>query len=139
MIKKIDMEEIIRKNEGFQIDMEVENTDFIRYFLINSEGEITSTETIKTNEKNATIMLSSEKTRELGIGANNIKIFAISNSVLKPDFYESSFIVTKEKTELPINSIKDVEFTENETDYKIWIIPIIIIIGIIIYIKKKSH
>jgi peptide/nickel transport system substrate-binding protein len=133
------MERIIQKDEGFQIEVEAENTDFIRYFLINSEGKITSTETIKINEKNATITLSSEKTKELGIGANNIKIFAISDSVLKPDFYESSFIVTKEKTELPINSVDDVKFIENNADYKIWIIPIIGIIGIIIYIKKRSH
>ena len=139
MIEKIDMEKIIQKDEGFQIEIETENTDFIRYFLINSKGKITSTETIKINEKNTTIILSSEETKELGIGANNIKIFAISDSVLKPDFYESSFIVTKEKTELPINSIENVKFIENETDYKIWIIPIITIIGIIIYIKKRSH
>jgi len=139
MIEKIEMERIIQKDEGFQIEVEAENTDFIRYFLINSEGKITSTETIKINEKNATITLSSEKTKELGIGANNIKIFAISDSVLKPDFYESSFIVTKEKTELPINSVDDVKFIENNADYKIWIIPIIGIIGIIIYIKKRSH
>jgi hypothetical protein len=59
--------------------------------------------------------------------------------VLKPDFYESRFIVTKEKTELPINSVDDVKFIENNADYKIWIIPIIGIIGIIIYIKKRSH
>jgi len=107
--------------------------------LINSKGKITSTETIKINEKNTTIILSSEETKELGIGANNIKIFAISDSVLKPDFYESSFIVTKEKTELPINSVGDVKFIENNADYKIWIIPIIVIIGIMIYIKKRSH
>jgi len=139
MIEKIDMEKIIQKDEGFQIEIETENTDFIRYFLINSKGKITSTETIKINEKNTTIILSSEETKELGIGANNIKIFAISDSVLKPDFYESSFIVTKEKTELPINSVDDVKFIENNADYKIWIIPIIVIIGIIIYIKKRSH
>jgi len=30
------------------------------------------------------INLSAEKTKKLGIGANNIKIFAMSNSVLKP-------------------------------------------------------
>jgi len=107
--------------------------------LINSKGKITSTETIKINEKNTTITLSSEETKELGIGANNIKIFAISDSVLKPDFYESSFIVTKEKTELPINSVDDVKFIEKNADYKIWIIPIMIIIGIVIYIKKRSH
>ena len=139
MIEKIDMEKIIQKDEGFQIEIETENTDFIRYFLINSKGKITSTETIKINEKNTTIILSSEETKELGIGANNIKIFAISDSVLKPDFYESSFIVTKEKTELPINSVDDVKFIENNADYKIWIIPIIVIIGSIIYIKKRSH
>ena len=139
MIKKIEMEKIIQKDEGFQIEIEAENTDFIRYFLINSEGKITSTETIKINEKNTIITLSSEKTKELGIGANNIKIFAISDSVLKPDFYESSFIVTKEKIELPINSIDDVKFIENNVDYKIWIIPIIVIIGSIIYIKKRSQ
>ena len=139
MIEKINMKKIIQKDEEFQMEIETENTDFIRYFLINSKGKITSTETIKINEKNTTIILSSEETKELGIGANNIKIFAISDSVLKPDFYESSFIVTKEKTELPINSIENVKFIENETDYKIWIIPIITIIGIIIYIKKRSH
>jgi peptide/nickel transport system substrate-binding protein len=139
MIEKIEMERIIQKDEGFQIEVEAENTDFIRYFLINSEGKITSTETIKINEKNTIITLSSEKTKELGIGANNIKIFAISDSVLKPDFYESSFIVTKEKIELPINSIDDVKFIENNVDYKIWIIPIIVIIGSIIYIKKRSQ
>ena len=139
MIEKINMKKIIQKDEEFQMEIETENTDFIRYFLINSKGKITSTETIKINEKNTTIILSSEETKELGIGANNIKIFAISDSVLKPDFYESSFIVTKEKTELPINSVDDVKFIENNADYKIWIIPIIGIIGIIIYIKKRSH
>ena len=42
-----------------------------------------------------------DESNQLGIGANNIKIFAISDSVLKPDFYESSFIVTDNKNNLP--------------------------------------
>ena len=41
--------------------------------------------------------ISSENTKDLGSGGNNIKIFAISNTVLKPDFYELSFIVTEKK------------------------------------------
>lgn len=139
LIEKVDMKKIIQRGEVFQIDMDVKNADFIRYFLINNEGKIASTETMGWDEKDPGITLSSEKTRELGIGANNIKIFAISESVLKPDFYESSFMVTKEKSELPTNSVDGVEFTENEASYKIWIIPVIITIGIIIYIKKKSQ
>ena len=71
------------------------------------------------------------------IGANNIKIFAISNSVLKPDFYESSFLVTNVKAELPTSLSTNIEFTENKSEYWIWIIPILLIIGIGIYLKKR--
>ena len=34
---------------------------------------------------------------------NDIKIFAISESVLSPDFYESIFIATSGDSELPKN------------------------------------
>jgi len=75
----------------------------------------------------------------LGIGANNIKIFAISNSVLKPDFYESSFIVTDNKISLPISNTDEIEFTESEPEYWFWAIPIILIIIIAIYVKKRNQ
>ncbi len=97
-----------------------------------------SSETLRVDGDTITISVSSENTKDLGIGANNIKIFAISNSVLKPDFYESSFIVTNVKTELPTSLSDNIEFTENEPEYGIWIIPILIIIGIGIYLKKRS-
>jgi peptide/nickel transport system substrate-binding protein len=72
----------------------------------------------------------------LQIGANSIKIFAISNSVLKPDFYESSFLVTEKNLELHNNVIK-IENKEDKIDYNIWIIPIVLVIGIAIYLKIK--
>jgi peptide/nickel transport system substrate-binding protein len=74
----------------------------------------------------------------LQIGANSIKIFAISNSVLKPDFYESSFLVTEKKIEL-YNNIIDTEYKEEETDYSVLIIPIVVIIGIATYLKIKAN
>ncbi len=73
----------------------------------------------------------------MGIGANNIKIFAISNSVLKPDFYESSFIVTNYKGELPTSLSDNIEFTEDNPEYGIWIIPMLVVIGIVIFFKKR--
>ena len=74
----------------------------------------------------------------LETGVNNIKIFAISNSVSKPDFYESSFIVTESKTELPASTYKNIEFSENRQEYWIWVIPAIVIIGILAYLKLKN-
>ena len=131
------MKNIIQRGEELEIRVEVDNSDSILYFLINSEGKIVSSETLNIDGNNITISVHSENTRDLGIGANNIKIFVISDSVLKPDFYESSFLVTDVKAELPTSLYDNIEFTENESEYGVWIIPILVIIGIMIYLKKR--
>ena len=136
-ITNIEMKNIIQRGEELEIRLQVVHSDSILYFLTNSEGKMISSETLKTEGSNITIRVPSEKTKELGIGANNIKIFAISNSVLKPDFYESSFIVTNYKGELPTSLSNNIEFSEDKLEYEIWIIPILIIIGIIIFLKKR--
>jgi peptide/nickel transport system substrate-binding protein len=136
-IKNIEMKNIIQRGEKFKVNVEVGHSDSILYFLINSEGKIISSETLKIDGNNITISVPSENTKDFGIGANNIKIFAISNSVLKPDFYESSFLVTDVKAELPTSLSTNIEFTENKSEYWIWIIPILFFIGIGIYLKKR--
>jgi len=136
-IKNIEMKNIIQRGEEFEIKVETNKSDSILYFLINSEGKMILSETLDIDGNNITIHVPSENTKDLGIGANSIKIFAVSNSVLKPDFYESSFLVTDYKAELPTSSSKNIEFTESKSEYGIWIIPILVIIGILIYLKKR--
>jgi peptide/nickel transport system substrate-binding protein len=138
IIKKIDLKKVIMKGDELKIGIKTVNSDSILYFLTNNEGELIVSENIKVNDEDMIINVSTEKTKKLGIGANNIKIFAMSNSVLKPDYYESSFIVTNQKMELPTSNTDGIEFTEKKDDHIIWVIPIIIIIGIIIYLKKRQ-
>ena len=137
IITNIEMKNIIQQGEKLEITVETDNADSILYFLTNSKGEMISSETLNITENRITININSENTKYLGIGTNNVKIFAISNSVLKPDFYESSFIVTKDKAELPISVLDNIEFAENEPEYGILIIPILVIIGMMIYFKRK--
>ncbi len=131
------MEKVVQRGDDFKIGIETENADYILYFLTNSEGKQVSSETLEIENNDTVINLPLEKTQNLGIGANNIKIFAISDSVLKPDFYESSFMIIEEKTELPTSLTENVEFSENKSDYSIFIILIVAIIGVIIYLKKR--
>jgi len=138
-ITKVEMKNIIQKGEKLDIIVGADYSDSIRYFLTNSEGNMIASKTLKLNEGNIVISIPAEITKEFGTGANNIKIFAISESVLKPDFYESSFIATNIKSELPSSSSGNVEFIENKTRYEFFIIPIIIVIGIIIYLKMKYY
>ena len=74
------------------------------------------------------------------IGTNQIKIFGVSDSVLKPDIYETNFLVTKEISEIPKTDI-EMQNTNAEVNYDIALIGIIlisIIIGIVIVLKKKN-
>ena len=116
-IKSIEMQKVIQRGNEFKITVEAENSDSILYFLINSKGSMALSENLKVIGNSVTISIPVEITNELGVGANNIKIFAISNSVLKPDFYESSFIVTNDKTELPTSLSDNIEFTEDKQEY----------------------
>ncbi len=138
VIKKVDLKKITQTGTEFKIDIITENSDSILYFLTDNEGNSISSETLKIIKGETTITIPGEKTQNFGIGANNIKIFAISDSVLRPDFYESSFIVTEMKTELPTVNLEKTGVSKNESYYEFLIIPIIIVVGIIIVLKKKQ-
>jgi peptide/nickel transport system substrate-binding protein len=136
IIKKINMSKAIQYGKNMKVIIETEKTDSILYFLIDSKGKIQASEKLNVNGDTISIEIVSDMTKNLQIGANSIKIFAISNSVLKPDFYESSFLVTEKNLELHNNVIK-IENKEDKIDYNIWIIPIVLVIGIAIYLKIK--
>ena len=139
IIKKIDMDKIIQYGEKEDILIETENTDSILYFLTDTKGKIQASEKLNVKENKITIKITSEITKKLQPGANSIKVFAISNSVLKPDFYESSFLVSKNNSELPSAMVNSSNI-ENEEDHNVWIIPIILIVTIIVviaYVKIK--
>ena len=58
---------------------------------------------------------------------------------LKPDFYESSFLISKNNVELPTVMINTSNI-EKEINYNTGIIPIILIItiiGVIVFVKIK--
>ncbi len=139
VIKKINFEKIIQKGNNLEINIETLKTDSILYFIIDNKGEIQTSEEIEIDEDKTVIKITSEITKKLQTGTNQIKIFGISNSVLKPDFYETSFLVTEKETEVP-KTIIDTKNIESKTNDSVWIIPIIGIILIFVfaaYVKRK--
>jgi peptide/nickel transport system substrate-binding protein len=139
IIKKIVIDKIIQYGENIDIVIETENTNSILYFLIDSKGKIQASEKLNVNENKLIIKMTSEITKKLQTGANSIKIFAISDSVLKPDFYQSSFLISENNVELH-STVINTSNIENKINYNVWIIPIILIIaiiGITAYVKIK--
>ena len=138
-IEKIEIKKLVQRGDEIIVFIKTKNSDSILYFLTNNNEENISSNTQIIDNDSVTIKISSEESSHLGIGANNIKIFAISDSILNPDFYESSFIVSDNKISLPISNTGEIEFSENELEYWFWPIPIILIIIIVVYVKKRNQ
>ena len=138
-IKKINIEKMIQQGESTQINIETEGVTSLLYFILDNEGEIQKSEELEIIENQIIIKLTSEDTKKLKIGTNQIKIFGISNSVLKPDIYETNFLITNEKLDIPKTEI-NIQTIGNEINYDVWIIVITIaaiIIGITLFLKKR--
>jgi len=139
LIKNIDMRKTIQKGEDLILTIETQNSDSLLYFITNNLNEKIITDKLEIQETKTTINIPAEDMKDFEVGANNIKIFAISNSILKPDFHDMSFILTSDKADVPTNTYENTEFSNSEHEYWVWIIPTILIIGITVYLKKRNQ
>jgi len=85
------------------------------------------------------IGLTEEETLQLDVGANTLKVFASSEEALRPDIYETSFLVVEGQTDLPTVPISEIEASSEGTSYTGIVLAFIgtIIVGIIVYIRRK--
>jgi peptide/nickel transport system substrate-binding protein len=137
-ITEIQIPNIIQKENELNISIKTTQADSIIYFLNNNSGDLIISEEIKVQENPTNIIISGNQTKKLGIGANDLKIFAISDSVLKPDFYATSFLVSADQSQLPEIIQENTQVKEKE-ETALWIIiPIIgIIIALAVYLKNR--
>ncbi len=139
-ITKVSVPDIIQKGTELEMNVETTQADSILYFLTDINGNETLSELIKVDKNSTSIKIPGEKTATLGTGAKDLKIFAISNSVLKPDYYATSFLVVENKELLPKTDQNKIDFNENNSLEILWIIlPITISIVAAIYIRKRKQ
>ena len=139
-ITNVGSPDIIQKGTELEINIETSHADSILYFLTDSNGNSTLSELISVDKNSTSIKIPGEKIEKMDTGAKDLKIFAISNSVLKPDYYSTSFLVVENKGVLPETNQNDIEFNENNSFEWIWLtVPITIIATTAIYIKKRKH
>lgn len=140
-ISKVIIPNIINKNTKFTVNIETSNADSVLYFLTNSKGNIISSEMIGINSIATKIELTEDTLKNLDIGANNLKIFAISEKVLKPDYYSTSFLVTENIEKLPGINYDEIKFERDEVTNIVWILVSVaafIAIFLIIKIRRPS-
>jgi peptide/nickel transport system substrate-binding protein len=139
-IVNVNSTDIFQKGTELKINVDTNNTDSILYFLKDSSGNSTLSELIKIDKNSTQIKIPPEKTEKFTTGGKDLKIFAISDSVLKPDYYSTSFLVVENKDSVPEVNQENIEFDKNISFEWVWLIVVVIIASIIgIYIRKRKH
>jgi peptide/nickel transport system substrate-binding protein len=143
-ILQVDIPDVIKQGSILNVPIITEDVSKIDYFFTNNQGESVAADTQLLDAKSTTLTLSENQTSKFGIGANDLKIFAVSEEVLRPDIYSVSFLVVSDSTELPEITLSDIQTDETDSDLTSigMIILGIIIVGVILYLRhsrKKSQ
>ena len=137
----VEIPELVTRGESLSIPIMTEDSTQIQFFFINPQGQVVSSGTNEVFENTTTLFLSEQQTSELGEGANDLKLFAVSDSVLRPGIFSTSFFVSGESDqELPKVSTQEVkQISEQDFNYAIAGIIISAIVGfVVVYFKKRN-
>ena len=123
------------------IPITTRDSTVVHYFFTNSNGQIISTGSKNIDENNTIIELSEEESLNLIEGANDFKIFAVSDSVLRPDIFNTGFLAVHALDENYFENNIEVfeQINESNDNFGIFLFLIgIIIVGIIMYSRRKQ-
>jgi len=138
-ITNVEIPNVVDLKKPLSILVKTTDSSTIHYFISNPKGETVASGIKPVDNNSSEIILAAEETSHLVVGANTLKIFSSSDEALRPDVYDTSFLVVEGQTELPTVPISQTESSSEDTSYA-GILSMIfgaIIVGIIVYIRRK--
>ena len=137
-ITSINVPERIIRGENMEIPIKTQFATRLYFFVNDASGSIISNGIIPIVNDSGKILVDSDTTKKMQSGGNDIKIYAISDSVFKPDIYTTS-IFALDKTIGNYTQSAVTQKTQSQTNYGIQFILAGIVIIILIYFIKKSR
>lgn len=132
--------DVVRRGSEVEIPVSTEHATRLHYFFTSSAGGQAHSGVAYVDSPTVLLSLSGGQTAALGDGANDLKIFAISDEVLRPDMYETSFLaVDADVQALPEVSIHDVE-PQQGSQPDLFILPAVIILAVcaVLLVRRRA-
>jgi len=137
-INGIDVPTTVSLGKELTIPISVTSNCTIYYYFLNADGKTVDSGILQSGAGNTTIVLPKEKTSLLSMGANDLKIFAVSESALKPDIFYTSFLgIQGENPKIPEIVPTSSAIIAGFDYVVVGIVLAAIAIGIIIVLKKR--
>ena len=137
----VDVPDFILRGEKSVFSIQTDSASQIQFFISNPEGLVVSAGSLEIIGDSVNLELSPKDTSLLGVGANNIKLFVISDSVLRPDIFSTSFLAVDNPEQQIPETIVDMSTSELALDvsYLSIFLPIlaVIIILVLLLFRKK--
>ena len=140
----VDLPEVVVRGQPLAVAVTAQDSSEVQYFFTSAMGSIVASGVQPVSADDVAVLsLSSEKTQQLGEGANDLKVFAVSESFLRPDIFSASFLAVSDSGQ----GLPQVQMTEGleqgqavQTSYS-WVAIVVggIIVGSIWYIRKKRN
>ena len=142
-INRIDVPDVVSIGKELSIPVFVNDESTIYYYFINADNKVVALGTKKSENNKIDITLSKDQTALFSLGANDLKIFSVSDSALRPDILRTSFLGIKGEYIAPpetLNTEQNIFPVEQDSLIPILaIVSIIVIIGIFIFLRKRRH
>ncbi len=129
-ITGVSVPDLVRIGQTVSIPVSTEYASRLHYFFTNTTGSHVSSGIIEIESDSALLVLTGAQSRLLGGGANDLKLFAVSDDVLRPDGYATSFFATDAITELPAVRT-DPQKEQPETQYAPAIVAVLAAVAIV--------
>ena len=138
-INSVDVPDVVSIGSELTIPVSVDAESTVYYYFTNADNKVVASGVEKSENNKINIMLSKEQTSLFSIGANDLKLFAVSDSALRPDMFHTSFLGIQGQYTAPAEILNaEPQILPVDQSYVVPSIAIIaVIIGIIIVLKRK--
>ncbi len=136
-IEKVDMPTVVTIGQELDIPISTTLDSNVYYYFINAQGKIVYSGIQNSSNGNFSIVVPAEKTMNFTVGANDLKIFTISDSAYRPDTFSTSFLAMGKGYEIPPVDINVVTQNTVNTQKYAMIIPLLIVGVAIVFVYKK--
>ena len=138
-INSVDVPDVVSIGSELTIPVSVDAESTVYYYFTNADNKVVASGVEKSENNKINIMLSKEQTSLFSIGANDLKLFAVSDSALRPDMFHTSFLGIQGQYTAPAEILNaEPQILPVDQSYVVPSVAIIaVIIGIIIVLKRK--
>jgi peptide/nickel transport system substrate-binding protein len=141
-IVKIDVPDHIVRGHEVVIPIQTIDVSQLYYFVNDASGSQADSGILQVQDDHATILFTKEMTNKMAIGGNDLKLYAVSDSVLRPDIYVTSFL-TLESDSGALSETKEISQTVTSTKIDhVGMISLaigLVIVGTILYARRARR